>query len=205
MIRNVPLNKHSSPRWMVGFLLLALAGCQSAWETSFEPAAGPSAPLAAAQPVSLRRVPWERLDAALVNLEADLAQSDTHVSEWPQDRLDEREAELLTALQISDDPARVTVLGRSVFRSTEPIEPDDGNLEAFARKIGATHAVWSARYQGKTTVIEREPVTTTGYVWDGTRDRFGSDRDIAYNETTYIPVVVEADEYAWVAYFLKVE
>jgi len=190
----------------ITLLILAITGCQSAWETAFQPASGAiTGPLPRGRAVALRRVPWERLDAALTDLEAQLAASDTHVTEWPQDRLDERKAQLLTALQISEPPPSVSVLGRSVFRSTAPIEPDDGSLEAFARKIGATHAVWSARYEGKTTVVNREPVTTTGYVWDGTRDRFGYDRNLTYNETTYVPVVVEADEYAWVAYFLRLE
>ncbi|MAY73911.1 MAG: hypothetical protein CMJ31_04155 [Phycisphaerae bacterium] len=182
---------------------LLLPGCASAWETHFAPSAGASLAPDPDGYVEIRRVPWERLDEALHKLEEDVANSDTHPSEWPQDRLASRDAKVLRALQISEPVDRARILGRSVFRSTRPISPDDGSLEQFAQKIGADYAVWTSRYEGKTLVTDRETVTTQGYVWDGYRDRrYGG--NYSFNETTYIPVVVEADEYAWIAYFVDI-
>lgn len=190
----------------VSAMLTVLAGCASAWESNFQPTAG--AAIERGSPDSLvrvRRVPWERLNATLVNLERDLVESDVHPSEWPADRLRARDGEVLRALQISEGPDRARILGRSVFRSTRPVTPDDGELEAFARKIGADYAVWSSRYEGKTLVTDRQPVTTQGFVWDGYGDRRGFYRGGgSYTETTFVPVVVEADEYAWIAYFVRV-
>lgn len=186
-------------------LALSLSACVSPWEESFEAAPGAYLePLPPEAPVDVRRVPWERLDVALVELEREVIESDTHPSEWPDERLAARDGRLLLALQVSQPDARI--LGRSVFRSVDPIRPDDGQLGTFARQLGADLAIWSSRYQGKTTIVKQEPVTTYGSRYGG-RGRYGYDSDrgsyISFQETSYVPVVIEADEYAWVAYYVR--
>ena len=199
----------------LGMLLIG-GGCQAtAWERTFEAHDGlvetGAAPAArsdagAAVPfVDVRRVPWERMDGALERLNELAASSSTHPEEWTTDRLGRARAELLEALQISEPPARVEVLGRSLFTTTDPVRPDDGSLAAFARAIGADRAVWASRYLGKAERIEREPVTSynSGSTWfkrDG-RWRSGS---YSENSTTYIPVVIDADEFAFAVYYLRV-
>lgn len=187
-------------------LALLITGCSSPWQQSFEPVPGVAiSPVASpvAVAVALRRVPWERLDAALTELEGDLAASDIHPDEWPADRRAARDARLLTALQFSEPPDRCTILGRSVFTSTTSIRPTDGELADFARSIGATHAVWSTRFAGTTQIVRQEPVRSSTTEWGRRRsdDRYDS---FSASTTAYVPVVVEADQHAWIAYFVRV-
>lgn len=179
-------------------------GCASAWERSFESAPG-EASFEPAERVMIRRVPWDRLAAALESIESARAASDTHPDEWPPERQAAEKAELVTALQLSEPPGKVSILGRSVFRSSADIEIFDGSLSSFARSIGADYAIWSTTYIGKAERVEHEPVTRTG--WSGRRYRRGvgstDDGYISFPETIYIPVVVERDQFAWLVYYVR--
>jgi len=190
--------------WTTCVACLALAGCTTAWKQSFEPAADIALePLPEDERVEVRRVPWERLDAALDELEQEVIESDTHPSEWEPDRLAEREAELLSALQITAPAEEAEVLGRSVFRTTDPLRPVGKHLARFAREIGADYAIWSSRYEGEREVIERTPVSTRGFAFGGHGYPYGRGFT-GVHETLYVPVVVERDEYTFVAYYVRV-
>lgn len=186
-------------------MILTIAGCVNRWESSFEAAGGVGlAPLSGQSVPQIRRVPWERLDETLYGLEREVIESDVHPSEWPGWKLRERDERLLQALQVSEPPERALILGRSVFRSTDPVSPSDGQLESFAAEIGADYAVWSSRYEGQRDVVVEEPVTTSGYSFGhgfGHRGRFGSSY---FTGTAYVPVVVRADEYAWLVYYVRI-
>jgi hypothetical protein len=187
---------------VIAGLVLWCAGCgPSNWERSFTPE-GEAPALASAAPVRLREVPWERLEAALVKLDAERAASDAPPDEWPQDKKDAAKQELLRALQVTTPIDGVEILGRSAFRTTWQTSPTDGELEALARKKGANLVVWSSNYLGKTQVVRDEPVTEwrTGSYYAG-RDR--RSRTYTENSTIWVPVVVEADEHAFMAYFLR--
>jgi hypothetical protein len=112
---------------------------------------------------------------------------------------------LLTALQVTADPAHVEILGRSEFRTTSETNPNDGELAAFARKLGAETVVWSSNYLGKAQIVRDEPVTEwrTGSWSSG----HGTRRYQTYTEsaTIWVPVVVEGDEHAFLVYFLRTE
>ena len=202
-------------RMLKGIALLGISalatGCVSPWEEHFEPSGGVSlVPLEFGPPVRVREVPWERIDDALAELEREVIESDTHPSEWSLRCLAERDERLLTALQYSEPPEDVLVLGRSVFFSVDPaINPGGRDMISFAEKIGATDVAWTNRYEGKTQIVTKEPVTTTGFAYESggyyghRRGRHGGS-GFSYTETTYVPVVVEADEYAWMAYFLRI-
>lgn len=153
----------------------------------------------------LREAAWDRLQATLAELQAERSASDVHPDEWPAERKAEANARLLRGLQVSADPAGVDVLGRSAFHTTRPTRPDDGELERFARKIGATMVVWSGTYLGRVLTTEREPVTEYSTATRHYRDKKGKWRSETYtvNSTIWVPVTVEADEHAWVAYFLR--
>jgi hypothetical protein len=182
--------------------LAALPACSTAWKDHYRGvAAGAYEPT---ESVTIREVPWERVDATLRAIEAARAASDTHPDEWPPERLEAERAELLTGLQISADPAEIEILGRSVFRSTTPLRPGDGSLASFARSIGANFAVWSSNYLGTKEIVRQEAVRSTGIGFYGS---YGHGKRHRYYEpwgrTTFVPVVIEADENAWVVYYLR--
>lgn len=187
-------------------LALLLTGCDaSPWSTSFSPSGESAPPLEAGSAVALREVPWERLQETLNELHRERIESDIHPDEWSVERKEAAKARLLIGLQVSIDPARITVLGRSEFRSTRQVAPDDGGLEAQARKVGATMVVWSRTYLGRREITTQEPVNQYTTVWRPYRDRRGRWRHESVTEqsTIWVPIQVQADEHAWTAYFLR--
>ncbi|HMN96753.1 MAG TPA: hypothetical protein PKC43_05400 [Phycisphaerales bacterium] len=178
-------------------------GCTTVWERNFDGAAMPP-PISAAD-VRVREVPWERIDAALAELRQRLIASDVPYDEWTPEQKAAAKVTLLRGLQVTQDPARVDVLGSSQFRSTDPLRPQDGELASFAGRIGANLVVWSSRFVGKGDRVVTEPVTTFGSVGYPRWDPISGDRWQAWGgtATTWVPVVVLADEYAWSAFFLR--
>ncbi|GAB4385652.1 MAG: hypothetical protein Kow0022_12400 [Phycisphaerales bacterium] len=187
--------------------LLSLGGCASIWERNFESRLDVDvAPLSGQTPVYVREVPWSRVEQALAELSRMLENSDEPYEQWSPEKKREADAKLLKALQVTDPPEKVQIIGRSSFKTTERVRPDTGQLKAFARKIGADTAIWASRYVGKSERVETHPVYSSGYrhvqYYDRSADRYRT-RDEYDDWTTYVPVVVEADETAWVVYYLR--
>jgi hypothetical protein len=187
----------------------ACAGCStSPWESEFRAAGGSVNSLPPNAPVRLREVEWERVQRTLSEISAERAASDSHPDDWPQEKRDAELARLLRGLQVQGTPATVRLLGRSDFRSTGRVRPEDGALAEFARRIGATTVAWTSTYLGKADSVRQEAVTEYR---SGTVDRWNSversRRPASYTEasTVYVPVVVRADEYAFAAFFLREE
>ncbi|MDX2148844.1 MAG: hypothetical protein SFZ23_15120 [Planctomycetota bacterium] len=200
--------------------LLALASCArvSPWEAALERGVDPAepgvkyamlSPQEAARntsPVRVRSVPWERTDATMRALEAKIAASDIHPAEWSPERREDLKRELLRGLQVSEDPARVTILGRSVFRTTDVDASSEEELVALARRLDADTVVWSSRSLGSVDRIVQEPVTsyTSGTNWNR---RYGDTRrrseSFSESTTTWIPVRVSMQEVGFIAYFLR--
>jgi hypothetical protein len=183
--------------------LAALVGCSTAWQSHYRGVeAGIHPPT---ETVTVREVPWSRLDGTLRAIEARRAASDTHPDEWTAEQHAEERADLLHGLQISESPDDILVLGRSVFRSTDHLSPDDGSLERFARSIGADYAVWSAHHLGTRRVTQQQPVHEHGFHSRRYTDADGRRRTTyePWDRTVFIPVSVDADEYAWVVYYLR--
>jgi hypothetical protein len=153
--------------------------------------------------VRIREVPWERIQQTLVELDRERIDSDIHPDDWDEDRKLDARTRLLRGLQVSADPRQVQVLGRSVFRTTEAIRPDDGSLTQFARKLGANAVIWSSSYMGKTEVVRSEPITEwrTGS-WQRWHNAGGS-QTWSESSTIWVPVIISADERAWMAFFLR--
>lgn len=183
-----------------------LGGCASSpWESSYNGIALKGASLGSDR-VIVRDVPWERYETTQAKLESMRAESDVHKDEWPEAKKNEYKALLLQGLQVSAEPAGVEILGSSMFRSTTPVRPNSGELSEFAASIGATRVVWASRGLGKRNVVVREPVWSYSTGSDLFRDQTdGSRRSSTYTEstTTWVPVVIEENETAWVAYFLR--
>lgn len=187
-------------------VLALLTGCTSVWQESYQPyLSAPS--LRDGERVTVREIPWQRMQAALQEQEDIAAASDIHWQEWTDQQRLEANGKLLKALQISDDPRRVRIVGVSSFRTTDRVRPWDGELESFARNQGAHYAVWADRYLGKAETI----VTRT--VWSDTTDYItyedanGDDRRATRHRSTSkdVPLVVEKDETGFTAFFLRVE
>lgn len=178
----------------------------SPWESTYNGVALSGGGLAKDR-IVIRDVPWAHYETSQAKLEAMRAESDVHKDEWPAEKKAEYKALLLKGLQVSEDPASVDILGSSVFTSTSNIRPDSGELAKFASKVGATRVVWASRGLGKHSVIVREPIWTYTTGSDFFRDQpDGRRRSSTYTEatTTWVPVVIEEEQSAWVAYYLRV-
>jgi hypothetical protein len=189
-----------------------LAGCagRSVWDQTFVGAPDATrAMLGEKAPVRQRNIPWNRMQAALAELEKDASAGDVHPDDWTADQKQAAKAKLLHGLQFGGDPAKTEVLGRCMFRTAETILPDGPDREALdrtARKVGATDVVWSTKILGKTEKVVQHPVTswTTTNFWGPPRDRERWwDDNYTQSTTTWVPVRVPADDSGFVAYFLR--
>lgn len=192
-------------------------GCapSTVWEQGYvgnSPVRGADA--ASEKNVLIRNVPWDRVQEARRQIEADAASSDLHPDEWSPEKKADVKARLLRGLQISAEPSRVEILGRSEFKTTDTVRPEtpegEAELRSLARRLGADTVVWSGRTLGKADKIVERPVTTTGDVWRGGGGRSfdaqsGRSRDWGFNEssTSWVPVRIQADESGFVAFFLR--
>lgn len=187
--------------------LLSLGGCASVWQRNFESRTDSALPaLPARTPVEVREVPWARVEQALVDLSKLWEESDVPYEQWPPEKKRDADARLLRALQVTDSPDQVQIVGRSSFKTTERVRPGSGDLGDFARKVGADTAIWASRYVGRGERVETQPVYSSGYrhvqYYDARSNKYRTRYE--YDDwTTYVPVVVEADETAWVVYYLR--
>ncbi len=184
---------------------LLTACTTSPWQATY--AALSTEPLSPTSDVRIRAVSWERLEPVLRDLDAEAAKSDTPPEEWPADLCAKRQATLLDALQVTHDAGGVDIIGRSAFKTTDLVEPEDGALAALARQKGADLVVYSRSYLGKTEKIVQEPVTTYS---SGSESWWGSDArrhrrhvDFSETSTSWVPMKIQADEHFFVAYFLR--
>lgn len=187
-----------------------MVGCASetVWERALE--RGPEAsPMNAslANEVTVRQVPWERVDRTIRELEASYASSDIHPDEWTPEQKLAAKGTLLRGLQVSQPAASVRVLGRSYFRTTDTMPRSDADLRALGAKLGANMVVYSTRVLGKADKIVSEPVTSNTWGSGWRRDRDGNYRPDTYSESTtsWVPLRISADETGAVAYYLFVE
>jgi hypothetical protein len=165
-----------------------MAGCASetVWERALE--RGPEASpvnVSLANEVTVRQVPWERVDRTIRELEASYASSDIHPDEWTSEQKMAAKGTLLRGLQVS--------------------QPAD--LRALGAKLGANMVVYSTRVLGKADKIVSEPVTSNTWGSGWRRDRDGDYRPDTYSESTtsWVPLRITADETGAVAYYLFVE
>jgi hypothetical protein len=187
-----------------------MAGCASetVWERALE--RGPEASpvnVSLANEVTVRQVPWERVDRTIRELEASYASSDIHPDEWTSEQKMAAKGTLLRGLQVSQPAASVRVLGRSYFRTTDSMPRSDADLRALGAKLGANMVVYSTRVLGKADKIVSEPVTSNTWGSGWRRDRDGDYRPDTYSESTtsWVPLRITADETGAVAYYLFVE
>lgn len=199
-MRNVPA------AILTAAVLALLTGCTSVWDQSYQPYLTAPA-LRSGEQVTVREIPWQRMQAALQEQKDIASSSDIHWQEWTDEQRLEANGKLLKALQISDDPRNVRIVGVSSFRTTDKVRPWDGELESFAKSRGAHYAVWANRYLGKAETIVTHTVwsDTTDYITY--EDSTGENRRASRRRSTSsdVPLVVEKDETGYTAFFLRVE
>lgn len=183
-----------------------LGGCStSPWQATYT--ALSTEPLAPTTDVKIRSVSWERLEPVLRELDAEAAKADAPPEEWSADLRAQRQAKLLEALQVTRGSGSVDIIGRSAFKTTDSVEPEDGQLAALARQKGADLVVYSRSYLGKTEKIVSEPVTTYSSGrdswWESDARRRRRHVDFSETSTSWVPMKIQADEHFFVAYFLK--
>ncbi|HYF14995.1 MAG TPA: hypothetical protein VD971_07990 [Phycisphaerales bacterium] len=185
-----------------------LIACSSpgVWERSVRTGPERAAPLASTTDVTVREVPWDRVQTALLDLEREIAASDIHPDEWPDPKRDAAKARLLRGLQISQDPRAVAILGTAQFRTTESLTATDDELRRIARRLGANMVVHSERVLGKADRIVDRPASANTHGTGWWREGDGSRSPDSYHEsrTTWIPIRISVDETGAVAYFLRV-
>lgn len=184
---------------------LLLGGCgTSAWQTGLSSGPETAAPNAAEAEVRFREVPWERIDATLSELRADVAADAVHPSEWPEDRKLAHKARLLQGLQISEAATTVRVLGKSQFSTTDKLNVPSEEMRKLANELGADTVVWSSKYVGKADRVVQEPVTlfSDGTYWSRGADGLRS-RSVSETQTGWVPVRVQVDETAYIGFFLR--
>lgn len=194
---------------VLGLAATALTGCgTSQWTSSFEresmaPAVSPLSETERGA-VKLRKVPWERVQAALDAQRQAEIDSDVPAEQWTDAKRAELRGVLLRQLQVTD--AGTVVLGRSRFKSTRSERADEADLAAAAAKIGATGVVWSSRYVGKADRVDRETVFVESWDTQHTYDRStGRYRQSVFPEraTASVPVVRQVDEFEFIAFWLR--
>ncbi len=187
-------------------LATGLGGCgvSSVWDRSLQ--VGPDTGAAYNGKVTMRTVPWERVEATLGELHQEIATSDIHPDDWSDQKKAAAKAKLVRGLQVSQDPARVLFLGNSRFRTTDDLTKAQADLGRIAKNLNADMVVWSSRVLGKTDVIVDRPVTSSTWGTGWFRDTDGERRPDTFtaHTTSWVPVRVTLDETGAVAYFLRV-
>ena len=189
--------------------VLVAAGCAtgtSLWEDNFRQAPFTTTEaLPDGARVTMREAPWEGVGGALAELQREYEELGVPFREWPEDERRRFEERLLRALDVRGDLDAVSVLGRSVFRTTSSVDPIDGKLAEFAASVGADQVVWLRHHEGKTKAVVQQRTYDVARVpsFSGAGRPGSAGRMEAVPTMNYAPVVVEMDEFAWVAYYIR--
>lgn len=185
-------------------LLVAMGnagGCRtSPWQTNLSGGPETAEPRQDGTFVRFREVPWERVETTLATLKAEVSASTTHPDEWSPEQKQAHKAKLLEGLQISEPAAGVRVVGKSEFRTTDKLHTPSEEMQAVANGLGADTVVWSSKLLGKADRVVQEPITV---FTDGTYWRDGRSRSVTETQTGWVPVKIQVDEKAYIAFFLR--
>lgn len=157
----------------------------------------------------VRTVEWDRLEAFDAESRQRLARTDIPIDEWTPDQHRREFADFLRTLRITEEPEQVLLLGSSSFISDGRPNLLDGELESFARKLGADYAVTTSRHLGARRTIIRVPVTTystrTSTFFDSDRRRRSGRAtfDETISETTWVPREIDIDAHHTITYFFR--
>ncbi len=198
---------------VVAAILLFLAGgCANPWKEAFDP----NPELGSAQypkftgDVAVREVEYERLQKFTEGeRQRRIASATAPADLSPQEKTAAKDR-LLEALQLPARGDEAVVLGSSQFVSAEPLEPrSDKKLRDFARKTGADTVVVSSSYLGQAQRMDTVPVTTytrdtyIRHSFDRSGRRVPRTESVDSSSTTWVPMTVTEDQYAYHAFFVR--
>jgi hypothetical protein len=158
--------------------------------------------------VKVRTVEFDRLDSYVKADDRSRSASNVAVEDESPEQMRARTARLLQTLRIPERAEDVTILGVSSFIGFAVSDPHDGQLETFAKKIGADYAVASFHYEGKYDSVMTVPQTSFSQSY-GTMNAYGTggyavgQYQGTSTSTTYVPVPVTRDAYSNVAVFVR--
>jgi hypothetical protein len=143
--------------------------------------------------VSIRTVEFERAKAFLEDDAKRRAASAVALEDETGEMKRERQQRMLKAFRVPEKQEDVMLLGREEFCLYVRLDPKDGQLEAFAKKIGADYAAVSIGYMGRVNAVVYMPRTnyatsfgtSTAYGAGGSATAYSQDTTTA---TTYEPV-----------------
>jgi hypothetical protein len=182
-------------------------GCAGPWEQYYTPNLK-SVHFSATQQTTIRTVEPERLKAFSDEESKRRVESNVAIEDESAGAYLGRRERLLRALRVSERPNSVIVLGSSDFRMYSQLEPKRGELESFAKRIGADYAVVSEEYMGQVNATEYAPVTTYSQSY-GTATVYGSGGSgTAFSQgggssTTYVPVQVTRNLFQYDVTFIR--
>lgn len=204
--------RHTFHAAIVAILLFLAGGCANPWKEAFEPNpdAGSARYPKHAGDVAVREVEFERLQQFTEGeRQRRIASSTAPADRAPQEKAAARDR-LLEALQLPARGDEAVVLGSSQFVSAEPLQPQkDKRLRDFARTAGADTVVVSSSYLGQAQRMDTVPVTTYSHdtyirhSFDRSGRRVPRTETINSSSTTWVPMTVTEDRYAYHAFFVR--
>jgi hypothetical protein len=195
-------------------LLFLVGGCANPWKEAFEPnpdlRSAQYPRTAALSDDAIREVEYERLQQFTESERQRRITAATAPADMSPDEKRAAKDRLLEALQLPWRGDAAQVIGSSQFVTAAPLKPrTDSKLRDFARKIGANIVVVSSTYLGQAQRMDTVPVTS--YTRD-TYIRHSFDRNgrriprtvsVDSSSTTWVPMTVTEDRYAYHAFFVR--
>lgn len=209
------IRSHFAVAAALPFLLILAGGCANPWKDAYEP--NPrlgevryprgGAPLGAE---AVREVEHERL---LKFVEGErqrrIASATAPVDQSAEEKRAAKDR-LLEALQLPWRGDEAVILGSSQFVTAAPLKPrSDKKLRDFARKIGADTVVVSGSYLGQAQRMDTVPVTSytrdtyIRHSFDRNGRRVPRTESVDSSSTTWVPMQVTEDQYAYHAFFIR--
>ena len=193
--------------------LCLVCGCANPWKDSFEPNRDLGEQRFAETkltPSAVREIEYERLQQFTAAERERRISSTTAPTELPPEEQRAARNRLLEALQLPWRDDEAVVLGSSQFVSAEPLKPrSDKRLRGFAEDIGADTIVVSSAYLGTEQRMDTVPVTShtrdtfIAHSYDRRGRRVPRVSTYDSSSTTWVPMQVTEDRYAYHAFFIR--
>ena len=197
----------------VALLATFAAGCSNPWKESFEPnpdLSGARFPQTTLDASDVREVEYERLQQYTEDERQRRITSATAPADLSAQEKRQASDRLLEALQLSARGDEAVVIGSSQFVSAEPLRPrEDKNLRKFASQLGADTVVVSSAYLGQAQRMDHVPVTSytrdtyITHSFDRRGRRVPRVESVDSSSTTWVPMEVTEDRYAYHAFFVR--
>ncbi len=182
--------------------VLALAtvcsGCSGPWGKFYQPTSSGAENFPPTARAQVRYVPIERVNNYLHEMNDNVVNSNQSVYEMDEAGRNAVRSQVLEMLQLPERADTAKVLGFSVFvlPARHAIDPQNGQLERFARSIGADYAIWSSGDAGTADRINMVPVTSNSIYSNG----FGSVTGTTFGAA---PVVTSERQIEYIAFFVR--